>query len=123
MLATTLNNWWRHTVSGVSNQYRSRYDCVRNRDHSWGAGLWGGTTAADPATTLNGALSADTNGTGGSGTSIVLTDASSFPSSGSIVVDEKEVISYTGKSSNTLTGITRGQDGSTPTAGTGVAHA
>ena len=89
----------------------------------WGAGLWGGTTAADPATTLNGALSADTNGTGGSGTSVVLTDASSFPSSGSIVVDEKEVISYTGKTSNTLTGITRGQDGSTPTAGTGVAHA
>ena len=89
----------------------------------WGAGLWGGTTAADPATTLNGALSADTAGTGGSGTSIVLTDASSFPSSGSIVVDEKEVITYTGKSSNTLTGITRGQDGSTATAGTGVAHA
>ena len=24
----------------------------------WGAGLWGGTTAADPATTLNGALAA-----------------------------------------------------------------
>lgn len=89
----------------------------------WGAGLWGGTTAADPATTLNGALNADTAGTGGSGTSIVLTDASSFPSSGSIVVDEKEVITYTGKSSNTLTGITRGQDGSTATAGTGVAHA
>ena len=89
----------------------------------WGAGQWGGTTAADPATTLNGALSADTAGTGGSGTSIVLTDASSFPSSGSIVVDEKEVITYTGKSSNTLTGITRGQDGSTATAGTGVAHA
>ena len=89
----------------------------------WGAGQWGGTTAADPATTLNGALNADTAGTGGSGTSIVLTDASSFPSSGSIVVDEKEVITYTGKSSNTLTGITRGQDGSTATAGTGVAHA
>jgi len=89
----------------------------------WGAGQWGGTTAADPATTLNGALNADTAGTGGSGTSIVLTDASGFPSSGSIVVDEKEVITYTGKSSNTLTGITRGQDGSTATAGTGVAHA
>ena len=89
----------------------------------WGAGLWGGTTPADPATTLDGALNADTAGTGGSGTSITLTDAASFPSSGSIVVDEKEVITYTGKTSNTLTGITRGQDGSTPTAGTGVAHA
>ena len=89
----------------------------------WGAGQWGGTTSADPATTLNGALNADTAGTGGSGTSVVLTDASSFPSSGSIVVNEIEVIAYTGKTSNTLTGITRGQDGSTATAGTGVAHA
>ena len=89
----------------------------------WGAGQWGGTTAADPATTLNGALNADTAGTGGSGTSVVLTDASSFPSSGSIVVNETEVIAYGGKTSNTLTGITRGQDGSTATAGTGVAHA
>ena len=88
----------------------------------WGAGLWRGTTAADPATTLNGALAADTAGTGGSGTSVVLTDASAFPSSGSIVVDGKEVITYTGKTSNTLTGITRGQDGSTPTAGTGLVH-
>ena len=88
----------------------------------WGAGLWGGTTAADPATTLNGALAADTNGNGGSSNSITLTDASAFPSSGSIVVDGKEVITYTGKTSNTLTGITRGQDGSTPTAGTGLVH-
>ena len=88
----------------------------------WGAGLWGGTTAADPATTLNGALAADTAGTGGSGTSVVLTDASAFPSSGSIVVDGKEVITYTGKTSNTLTTIGRGADGSTPTAGTGLVH-
>ena len=82
----------------------------------WGAGLWGGTTAADPATTLNGALQADSAGTGGSGTSVVLTDASAFPSSGSIVVDGKEVITYTGKTSNTLTGITRGADGTTAVA-------
>ncbi len=79
----------------------------------WGAGLWGGTTAADPATTLNGALQADSAGTGGSGTSVVLTDASGFPSAGSIVVDGKEVITYTGKTSNTLTTITRGADGTT----------
>ena len=63
----------------------------------WGAGQWGGTTAADPATTLNGALNADTAGTGGSGKSVQLTDASSFPSSGSIVVNETEVIAYEAK--------------------------
>ena len=88
----------------------------------WGAGLWGGTTAADPATTLDGDLAADTNGNGGSSNSITLTDASAFPSSGSIVVDGKEVITYQGKTSNTLTTIGRGADGSTPTAGTGLIH-
>ncbi len=102
----------------------------------WGAGQWGGTTAADPATTLNGAINLGTdgtasgiattldgalttsNGTGGSGTSITLTDASGFPTAGSIVVDDKEIITYTGKSSNNLTGITRGTGGTTA-----VAHA
>ena len=88
----------------------------------WGAGLWGGTTAADPATTLDGDLAADTNGNNGSSNSITLTDASAFPSSGSIVVDGKEVITYQGKTSNTLTTIGRGADGSTPTAGTGLQH-
>ncbi len=102
----------------------------------WGAGQWGGTTAADPATTLNGAINLGTDGTasgiattldgalttsggtGGSGTSITLTDASGFPTAGSIVVDDKEIITYTGKSSNNLTGITRGTGGTTA-----VAHA
>lgn len=45
-------------------------------------------------------------------TSIVLTDASAFPTVGFLSVDN-EVISYTGKSTNTLTGCTRGADGTT----------
>jgi hypothetical protein len=45
-------------------------------------------------------------------TSIVLTDASTFSSSGTIQIEE-ETITYSGKSSNTLTGASRGQFGST----------
>src|SRR5690349_10932408 len=52
---------------------------------------------------LNGAIDASV-------TSIVLTDASAFPTAGFLSVDN-EVISYTGKSTNTLTGCTRGADG------------
>ena len=51
-------------------------------------------------TTLNGNIN-------NSVTSIILTDASLFPTSGSIQIDS-EKISYTGKSSNTLTGCVRG---------------
>lgn len=47
-------------------------------------------------------------------TSIEVTDASRFPSSGSIWIDE-EKISYTGKSSNTFTGCSRAQGGTTAT--------
>ena len=48
-------------------------------------------------------------------TSVVLTDASTFSSSGTIQVEE-EAITYSGKSSNTLTGASRGQFGSTAAA-------
>lgn len=41
-------------------------------------------------------------------TTIVLNDASRFPSTGGVVLVENECISYTGKSNNTLTGCTRG---------------
>ena len=94
----------------------------------WGAGQWGGTTAADPATTLNGALNFGTDGTASGiattldgavaagsqlspGSNIPLTDASGFPTAGNAIIDDKEVIIYTGKSGNTLTGITRGING------------
>ena len=75
----------------------------------WGGGLWGGEVSGAVITTLNGALNNDANGTGGSGTSVTLTDASSFPSSGKVRVggSDGEVITYTGKSSNDLTTITR----------------
>ena len=51
-------------------------------------------------TTLNGNITSDA-------TTITLTDASAFPTSGFIVIKD-ETIEYTGKSSNDLTGCTRG---------------
>lgn len=58
-----------------------------------------------------------------SDTSLTLSDASNFPTSGYLVVDrvneagtatpdQREYIYYSGKSTNTLTGLTRGQGGS-----------
>jgi len=73
-------------------------------------------------------------------TSIVLTDGSAFPTAGYIVIEStntdtaslaygritSETIQYTGRSTNTLTGCTRGtaapSQGTTPVSTTAVAH-
>ncbi len=79
-------------------------------------------------TTLNGDIT-------DSATTITLTDGSNFPTSGFIMIKkinsttglyENEVIQYTGRSSNNLTGCTRGTSspyrGFTPSASTASAH-
>jgi hypothetical protein len=73
--------------------------------YGWGVGNWGGTIDSAAATTVNEALDA-------SETTITLTSAASFPTAGTILVDS-ELITYTGKSTNDLTGCTRGALGST----------
>ena len=76
--------------------------------YGWGIGQWSGTVSGEVTTTLNGALLDDAFGTGGSGTSITVADASIFPSSGTSYIQVgTEEISYTGISGNDLTGITR----------------
>jgi len=90
---------------------------VQEKGFGWGLGSWGGEASNPVTTTLNGALLDDTAGTGGSGTSITLTDASQFPSSGTNFIQVgNEEISYTGISGNTLTGITRAVRNSTRSA-------
>ena len=64
-------------------------------------------TVPGATTTLNGAIT-------DSATTITLTDASSFSSSGSVRIGN-EIITYTGKSVNDLTGCTRGTNGTTAT--------
>jgi len=76
--------------------------------YGWGTAAWSG--ASGTVSTLNGALLDDTAGTGGVGTSITLTSTTGFPTSGSIKVGA-EFISYTGISTNDLTGITRASGG------------
>ena len=91
--------------------------------YGFGIGNFGGTVSGVATTTLNGALNADTAGTGGSGTAITLTSVTGFPTSGGTIAVGNELITYTGVSSNDLTGITRGTNG-TATIGTsnGQAH-
>lgn len=57
------------------------------------------------SSTLNGAIN-------NSVTSIALVNAASFPSSGTAFIDDEE-ITWSGKSTNTLTGVTRGANGTT----------
>jgi hypothetical protein len=76
----------------------------------WGAGLWGGTITSVATTTLNGTINS-------SATSIVLTSATGFGTSGTILIDS-ELITFSGVSTNTLTGCVRGVSGTTAAAHT-----
>ena len=131
------NNPFTTTVSTTvtvtqPNHNFSTGDAIRFRQVN---GAVGGVpiTTLELENTLNGALTS-------TATSLTLTDASAFPSSGYIYVQTKptagsttetvfsqsEVIKYTGKSTNTLTGLTRGSSaptyGLTPQASTATAH-
>ena len=64
-------------------------------------------TKAAATSTLSGDLTA-------TATTITLADASSFPNSGTVLIGS-ELISYTGKSGNQLTGATRGVNSTTAT--------
>jgi len=73
----------------------------------YGLGQWGGTVSGEAQTTLNGNINDTT-------TTIVLTDASLFPTSGiNYIQINSEEISYTGITGNTLTGVIRGVRGTT----------
>jgi hypothetical protein len=85
--------------------------------YGWGISLFGGNILGAITTTLNGGLSDDAFGTGGSGTTITLTSVSGLPSTGTNYIQVgSEEISYTGVTGSTITGITRGVRGSTRTA-------
>jgi len=119
------------TVTQPSHNF-STGDAVRFRKVKEAVGGVSITTL-ELETTLNGALTS-------TATSLTLTDASAFPSSGYIYVQTKptagsttetvfsqsEVIKYTGKSTHTLTGLSRGSSaptyGLTPQASTATAH-
>ena len=80
----------------------------------FGISQWGGSVTNPQTTTLDGALNADSAGTGGTGTTINVASTTGFPSSGTnfIKVDNEE-ISYTGLTATSFTGITRNVRGTT----------
>ena len=81
--------------------------------YGWGISEWDGIVSSALQNTLNGTLGDNTSGT--SGSNIALTSATGFPTAGRIQIGT-ELISYTGVSTNNLTGITRAVDGSTRAA-------
>ena len=96
------------TSGGIRVQhYYTVGPAVQAKGFGWGLGSWGGEDVGAVTTTLNGAIN-------DSVTSLTLTDASQFPSSGTnFIIIGSEEISYTGVSGNTLTGLTRGVAGTT----------
>ena len=81
--------------------------------YGWGISEWDGIVSGALQNTLNGTLADNTSGT--SGSNIALTSATGFPTAGRVQIGT-ELISYTGISTNNLTGITRAVDGSTRAA-------
>ena len=75
---------------------------VQAQGLGWSLGTWGGQAVGAYTTVLSGDISA-------AATSITVNDASHLPSSGTNFIKiGTEEISYTGISTNTLTGVTRG---------------
>jgi hypothetical protein len=102
------------TKSGVSNNgtldvrpYVPVGPRVQTAGYGWGTFFYGGRTVAQITTTMNngGALLIG-------GSSVILTDSSKFPSSGTIRINS-EVMTYSANNtgSNTLSGLVRGQQG------------
>ena len=71
----------------------------------WGLGPWSGFKSGQFTSTLSSSINASV-------TSLTMASSSSFGSSGTILVDS-ELITYTGNSGGTLSGLTRGASGTT----------
>ena len=108
--------------SMIVKPYQSVGPAAQTYGYGFGIGEFGGIVSGALTSALNGVLTADTAGTAGQGTTINIVSNTGFPTAGTIAVGN-ELISYTGKGTNTLTGITRGAFG-TATTGTsnGQAH-
>ena len=89
--------------------YETVGPAAQSYGYGWGISEWNGVVSTATQTTLNGTLGDNTNGT--SGSNIALTSTAGFPTTGRVQIDE-ELISYTGISTNNLTGITRAVNGS-----------
>ena len=90
------------TSSGGSvtiNPFEVVGPAAQSYGYGYGVGNYAGTITGAAQSTLNGALLADTNGTGGTGTSITLASVTGFPTGGGTIAVGTELITYTGISS------------------------
>jgi hypothetical protein len=71
----------------------------------WGLGSWGGVQQGQFTSTLSSEINASV-------TSLTMASSTSFPSSGTVQIGS-ELITYTGNSGGTLSGLTRGASGTT----------
>jgi len=71
----------------------------------YGLGPWSGFKSGQFTSTLSSSINTSV-------TSLTMASSSSFPSSGTVLIDS-ELITYTGNSSGTLSGLTRGASGTT----------
>ena len=101
------------------------YEKIGPADQSYGYGFgisqWDGSVPGAATSTLDGSLSANSFGTGGSGTNVTLDATTNFTAAGRILV-EQELISYASISSPNLQSIVRNVNGTTnATHNTGTA--
>jgi len=71
----------------------------------WGLGSWGGVQQGQFTSTLSSSINTSV-------TSLTMASSTSFPSSGTVQIDS-ELITYTSNSGGTLSGLTRGANGTT----------
>ena len=95
-----------NTADGAAtiNRYVQVGPVFQSAGYGWGTDLYGGESSL--ATTLDGGIN-------NSVTTITITSTAGFPTSGSVLINS-EIISYTGISSNDLTGCTRGSQSTSP---------
>ena len=71
----------------------------------WGLGPWSGFKSGQFTSTLSSSINTSV-------TSLTMASSTSFPSTGTVLIDN-ELITYTGNSGGTLSGLTRGASGTT----------
>ena len=85
--------------------YYSVGPAVEVASTGWGLGSWGGVQQGQFTSTLSSGINASV-------TSLTMASSTSFPSSGTVQIGS-ELITYTGNSGGTLSGLTRGASGTT----------
>ncbi len=94
------------TSGGIRVQhYYSVGPAVEVASTGWGLGSWGGQQTGQFTSTLSSSINTSV-------TSLTMASTTSFPSSGTVIIGS-ELITYTGNSGGTLTGLTRGANGTT----------